>query len=60
MKETEDMSTAIEPSVKVEARREPLPPREQLERIFAIDKLTALYGGKPASRTSHSTSTRTS
>ena len=42
------MSTAIEPSVKVEARREPLPPREQLERIFAIDKLTALYGGKPA------------
>jgi len=46
--ESEDMSTAIEPSVKVEARREPLPPREQLERIFEIDKLTALYGGKPA------------
>jgi phosphate transport system ATP-binding protein len=48
MEESEDMSTAIEPSVKVEARRQPLPPREQLDRIFGIDSLTALYGGKPA------------
>jgi phosphate transport system ATP-binding protein len=34
--------------VKVETRRQPLPPRERLERIFSIESLDALYGGKPA------------
>jgi phosphate transport system ATP-binding protein len=42
------MSTTIEPTVKVEARRHPLPPREQLERVFVIDDLDAIYSGKPA------------
>jgi phosphate transport system ATP-binding protein len=42
------MSITIEPTVKVEARRQPLPPRERLERIFSIEHLDALYGGKPA------------
>jgi phosphate transport system ATP-binding protein len=48
MKEMDDMSTTIEPTVKVETRRQPLPPRERLERIFGIENLSALYGGKPA------------
>jgi phosphate transport system ATP-binding protein len=48
MTEETDMSITIEPSVKVETRRQPLPPRERLERIFGIEDLTALYGGKPA------------
>jgi phosphate transport system ATP-binding protein len=47
MKET-PMSITIEPTVKVETRRQPLPPRERLERIFSIESLDALYGGKPA------------
>jgi phosphate transport system ATP-binding protein len=34
--------------VRVETKRQPLPPRERLERIFNIDGLDALYGGKPA------------
>jgi phosphate transport system ATP-binding protein len=35
--------------VKVEAqRREPLPPRERLERVFDIRDLTARYAGRPA------------
>jgi phosphate transport system ATP-binding protein len=42
------LSITIEPSVKVETRRQPLPPRERLERIFRIERLDALYGGKPA------------
>jgi phosphate transport system ATP-binding protein len=44
----ENMSTTIEPTVKVETRRTPMPPREQLERIFLIDELDAIYSGKPA------------
>jgi phosphate transport system ATP-binding protein len=44
----ENMSTTIEPTVKVETRRTPLPPREQLDRIFLIDDLDAIYSGKPA------------
>jgi phosphate transport system ATP-binding protein len=43
-----DMSITIEPTVKVETRRQPLPPRERLERIFSIESLDARYGGKPA------------
>jgi len=43
-----DMSITIEPTVRVETRRQPMPPRERLERIFAIEGLDALYAGKPA------------
>jgi phosphate transport system ATP-binding protein len=46
--ETPDMSITVEPTVKVETRRQPLPPRERLEEIFKIEDLVALYGGKPA------------
>ena len=42
------MSITIEPTVKVETRRQPLPPRDRLERIFHIESLTATYGSKPA------------
>jgi phosphate transport system ATP-binding protein len=42
------MSITIEPAVRVETRRQPMPPRERLERIFTIESLDALYGGKPA------------
>jgi phosphate transport system ATP-binding protein len=42
------MSTTIETAVKVEARRQPLPPRERLERVFSVEGLDALYGGKAA------------
>jgi phosphate transport system ATP-binding protein len=46
--EDSEMSITIEPTVKVETRRQPLPPRERLETIFGIEHLVALYGGKPA------------
>jgi phosphate transport system ATP-binding protein len=46
--EEPDMSITIQPAMRVEAKRQPLPPRERLERIFSIDDLDALYGGKPA------------
>jgi len=42
------MSTTIEPTVRVETRRQPMPPRERLEQIFDIQGLDAVYGGKPA------------
>ena len=42
------MSITIEPTVRVETRRQPLPPRERLERIFGIESLDARYGGKAA------------
>ena len=42
------MSTTIERAVRVETRRQPMPPRERLERIFSIEGLDALYGGRPA------------
>jgi phosphate transport system ATP-binding protein len=48
MMEDDDVSTTIEPTVRVETRRQPLPPRERLERIFGIEHLDALYTGKPA------------
>ena len=38
----------IDRAVKVETRRQPIPPRDRLERIFHIEELAALYGGKPA------------
>jgi phosphate transport system ATP-binding protein len=43
-----EMSITIEPTVRVETKRQPLPPREKLERIFGIENLDAIYGGKPA------------
>ena len=42
------MSTTIEPTMRVETRRQPLPPRERLESIFNIEGLDAIYSGKPA------------
>jgi len=42
------MSTTIAPTMRVETRRQPLPPRERLERIFSIEGLDAVYSGKPA------------
>ena len=42
------MSITIEPTVKVETRRQPLPPRERLEPIFQVEGLDAIYGAKPA------------
>ena len=43
-----DVSITIEPTVKVETRRQPVPPRERLETVFHVEHLDALYGGKPA------------
>src|SRR5579871_6546091 len=37
-----------EPTVRVEIKREALPPRESLETVFAINDLDALYGSKAA------------
>jgi phosphate transport system ATP-binding protein len=48
MEGAEEMSTTIEPTVRVETRRQPMPPRERLEQIFDIQNLDAIYGGKPA------------
>ena len=48
MTEGAEVSITIEPTVRVETRRQPIPPRERLERIFGIADLTALYGGRPA------------
>jgi phosphate transport system ATP-binding protein len=42
------VTVTIEPTVRVETRRQPLPPRERLETIFQVDGLDALYSGKPA------------
>ncbi len=42
------MSITIERAVKVETHRQPLPSRERLERIFSVEHLDAMYGGKPA------------
>ena len=48
MTEDANVSITIEPTVRVETRRQPIPPRERLERIFGIADLTAFYGGRPA------------
>ncbi|HEY7207290.1 MAG TPA: phosphate ABC transporter ATP-binding protein PstB [Gaiellaceae bacterium] len=39
---------SLEPTVKVDTQRQPLPPRERLEQVFDIQGLTASYGGRPA------------
>jgi phosphate transport system ATP-binding protein len=48
MEGAEDMSITIEPTVRVETRRQPLPPRERLEPIFQVEGLDAIYGTKAA------------
>jgi phosphate transport system ATP-binding protein len=41
-------SSTIEAAVRVETKRQPLPPRERLEQVFDIRDLDAIYGSKPA------------
>ena len=41
-------SSSIEAAVRVETKRQPLPSREQLETVFEIKDLDALYGSKAA------------
>jgi len=41
-------SSSIEPTVRVETKRQPLPPKERLETVFEITDLEALYGSKAA------------
>src|ERR1051326_6259497 len=48
MTEDQQMSTTIEPTVRVETKRAPMPRRERLERIFHIENVDAIYGSKPA------------
>ena len=48
MTETMTESSSIEPAVRVETKRQPLPPREQLETVFEISNVDALYGSKAA------------
>jgi phosphate transport system ATP-binding protein len=50
MTEDPNMSITVEPTMRVETKRQPMPPREKLERIFHIEDLVAMYGGKPAVR----------
>ena len=42
------VSSTIESAVRVETKRQPLPPRERLEQVFDIRDLDAIYGSKPA------------
>jgi phosphate transport system ATP-binding protein len=46
--EVPTMSSTIEAAVRVETKRQPVPPRERLEQIFHIEDLDAIYGSKPA------------
>jgi phosphate transport system ATP-binding protein len=48
MMEEPNVSITIEPTVRVETRRQPIPPKERLERIFRIEDVDALYSGKAA------------
>src|SRR6478609_7376620 len=48
--ETVTASTTIETAVRVETKRQPLPPREKLAQVFNIQDLDAIYGSKPALR----------
>src|SRR5438876_4056942 len=42
------VSSTIEHAVRVETKRQPMPPRERLETVFDIQDLDAIYGSKPA------------
>src|SRR5436305_2563468 len=46
--EAVSVSSTIEAAVRVETKRQPMPPRERLEQVFDIQDLTAIYGSKPA------------
>src|SRR5947208_13179679 len=46
--ETVSLSSTIEAAVRVETKRQPLPPRERLNQVFDIQHLTATYGSKAA------------
>jgi len=46
--EEPNVSITIDPTVRVETRRQPIPPKERLERIFRIEDVDALYSGKAA------------
>src|ERR1700755_1918178 len=46
--ETVAAARTIGDAVRVEMKRQPLPPRERLEQIFDIQGLDAIYGSKPA------------
>jgi phosphate transport system ATP-binding protein len=46
--ESVSVSSTIETAVRVETKRQPLPPRERLEQVFDIQDLTAIYGSKAA------------
>ncbi len=48
MEGEEDVSTTIEPNVRVATRRQPMPPRERLETVFNVEGVDAIYGSKPA------------
>src|SRR6266404_598472 len=48
MEGAQDMSTTIEPTMKVETRHQPAMPRERLEPIFHVEDLDAIYGTKSA------------
>jgi phosphate transport system ATP-binding protein len=48
MEGAKDMSTTIEPNVKVETRHQAAVPRERLEPIFHVEGLDAIYGTKSA------------
>jgi phosphate transport system ATP-binding protein len=43
-----NVSSTIERAVRLETKRQPLPPRERLEQVFDVQDLTATYGSKPA------------
>ena len=46
--EAVSVSSTIERAVRLETKRQPLPPRERLEQVFDIQDLVAIYGSKPA------------
>jgi phosphate transport system ATP-binding protein len=48
MEGEEDVSTTIEPNVRVATRRQPLPPRERLETVFHVESVDAIYGSRAA------------
>jgi phosphate transport system ATP-binding protein len=48
MMEEKDVSITIEPTVRVETKRQPMPPHDRLERVFHVEGLDAIYGSKPA------------
>src|ERR1700741_53805 len=48
MEGAENVSTTIEPAMRVETRRQPMPPRDRLHAVFGVGNLDASYGSKPA------------